>query len=231
MIDYTRLAFIFDMDGTLVDNMRYHTMAWQKMLDENGIEAQAGEFLVNTAGKTNREIVPTIFPGASPAKIKRLSDRKEELYRELFAPELKPVAGAVNFLHHSRELGINLAVSTAAPPANVEFVLDGLDLRRYFRVITSASDVSHGKPHPEIFLRSAELLQVPASRCLVFEDALNGFEAAFRAGMRSIGVTTVNSAETITQQPSVVAAIEDFSGLDAQETAARYILEPAVPIF
>ncbi len=231
MIDYTEFAFIFDMDGTLVDNMRYHTMAWQKMLDENGVRARAGDFLVNTAGKTNREIVPSIFPDADSDEVARLGDRKEELYRELFAPNLRPIAGAVEFLTRSEAAGIRLAVSTAAPPANVEFVLDGLDLRRFFRVVTSASDVKHGKPHPDLFLRSAEILRVPANRCLVFEDALNGFEAAFRAGMRSIGVTTVNSIETITSQPSVVAAIEDFSGLDAQEVVSRYILEAAVPTF
>lgn len=231
MIDYTQLAFIFDMDGTFVDNMRYHTMAWQKMLDENGITARATDFLVNTAGKTNREIVPTIFPDADAKEIARLGDRKEELYRELFAPNLRPIAGAVDFLQRSQDLGINLAVSTAAPPANVEFVLDGLDLRRFFRIVTSASDVEHGKPHPDLFLRSAEMLGVAPSYCLVFEDALNGFEAAFRAGMRSIGVTTVNSAEIIAEQPSVVAAIKDFLNIDAQETATHYILEAAVPTY
>ncbi|HNU06535.1 MAG TPA: HAD family phosphatase [Pyrinomonadaceae bacterium] len=231
MIDYKEFAFIFDMDGTLVDNMRYHTMAWQKMLDENGIKARASDFLINTAGKTNREIVPTIFPNAGPEEIARLGDRKEELYRELFAPNLRPIAGAVEFLESSRDIGINLAVSTAAPPANVAFVLDGLDLRRYFREVTNSADVKHGKPHPDLFLRSAEMLGIVPARCLVFEDALNGFEAAFRAGMRSIGVTTVNSAETIAAQPSMIATIDNFLEIDAQETAARYILEAAVPNF
>jgi beta-phosphoglucomutase family hydrolase len=216
-------AFIFDMDGTLVDNMRFHTEAWGKMLEENGIEMNAHDFLVKTAGKTNREILPTVFGEISDERIESLGARKETLYRELFLPERRVVEGALEFLEEARSLGVKMAVATAAPVGNMEFILDGLDLRRFFGAITTADDILSGKPDPEIFLVSAEKLGVEPQNCLVFEDAIGGFEAAHRAGMRSIGIATVNPIEAILKLDSVVEAHADFSGLSVQELIARYV--------
>ncbi len=176
-------AFIFDMDGTLVDNMHFHTEAWGKMLAENGVEMNAHDFLVKTAGKTNREILPGVFGEISDERIAELGERKETLYQELFLPHRKALKGAIEFLEEVRSLGVKMAVATAAPNVNVEFILDGLDLRRFFDAITTAADITNGKPDPEIFLKSAEKLGVEPQNCLVFEDAVGGFEAAHAAGM------------------------------------------------
>ena len=223
MNNYNTRAFIFDMDGTLVDNMRFHGEAWRKMLLENGIEADAHEFLIKTAGKTNREIIPNFFQDTTEEKLLELGLRKETIYRELFLPERKAIDGAVEFLEAAQKLGVKMAVATAAPPANMEFILDGLDLRKYFAAITTAADVSHGKPNPEVFLKSAGKLGVSPQNCLVFEDAINGFEAAHRAGMKSIGIATVNSIEDILDCASVVEAHGDFVDLNAQKLIEQYI--------
>ena len=223
MIDYTNFAFIFDMDGTLVDNMRFHTEAWGKMLAENGVEMNAHDFLVKTAGKTNREILPTVFGAISDERILELGNRKESLYQELFLPQRKTVDGAFEFLEAAQKLGVKMAVATAAPVMNVEFILDGLDLRRFFDAITTAADVSEGKPNPEIFLKSAEKLGVEPQNCLVFEDALGGFEAAHRARMKSIGISTVNSTEDILKCGSVVEAHQDFSNLKPQNLIKKHL--------
>ncbi|HLM62599.1 MAG TPA: HAD family phosphatase [Pyrinomonadaceae bacterium] len=223
MIDYFTRAFIFDMDGTLVDNMRFHGEAWKAMLLENGIETDTHAFLVKTAGKTNREIIPNFFKDATEERLLELGLRKETIYRELFLPERRPIAGAIEFLETAKSLGVKMAVATAAPIANMEFVLDGLNLRRFFDAITTAADVSNGKPNPEVFLKSAEKLGVEPKNCLVFEDALNGFEAALRAGMKSIGIATVNSIEDILQLPSVVEAERDFSNLKPVELIEKYL--------
>lgn len=221
--DFSKYGFIFDMDGTLVDNMRFHMRAWTAMLAENGIENDGRDFLVNTAGKTNREIIPQFFPNVSDADLKRLGDRKEELYRALFKPELRAIAGAVAFLEESKKLGIKMAVATAAPVENMEFILDGLDLRKYFHAITTAADVQNGKPDPEVFLISAEKLGVETQYCIVFEDALNGFEAAKRAGMSSVGIATVNSIDEILALPLILDARSDFCDLDPQELIAGFV--------
>lgn len=223
MIDYSTRAFIFDMDGTLVDNMRFHGEAWQRMLLENGIETDANQFLVKTAGKTNREIIPSFFKEATEEKLLELGLRKEIIYREIFLPERKAIKGAEEFMQTAKTLGVKMAVATAAPVANVEFVLDGLNLRRFFDVITTAADVSNGKPDPEVFLKSAEELGVDPKNCLVFEDAVNGFEAAHRAGMKSIGIATVNSIEDILKLDSVVEARTHFGELNPQELIGKYL--------
>jgi beta-phosphoglucomutase family hydrolase len=223
MVEYNNFAFIFDMDGTLVDNMHVHTESWGKMLAENGVEFNAHDFLVKTAGKTNREIIPTIFPNITEERITELAHRKESLYRELFLPFRKPVEGLIEFLQSSKNLGINMAVATASAKPNVEYILDGLDLRKFFDAVTTAEEVTNGKPHPEFFLKSAEKIGVKPHNSIVFEDALGGFEAAHRAGMKSIGIATVNSIEFILEQNSVVEAHNNFINLNPQELINKYL--------
>jgi beta-phosphoglucomutase family hydrolase len=223
MIDYSTRAFVFDMDGTLVDNMRFHGEAWKAMLLENGIETDAHKFLVKTAGKTNREIIPNFFKEATEERLLELGLRKETIYRELFLPERRAIEGAIEFLEAAKTLGVKMAVATAAPVANMEFVLDGLDLRKFFDAITTAADVSHGKPNPEVFLKSAKKLGIKPRNCLVFEDAINGFEAAHRAGMKSIGIATVNSVEDILRLDSVVEAHDNFSEMDPQALIEKHL--------
>ena len=221
-MNYSERGFIFDMDGTLVDNMRFHTEAWRTLIEENGYEFNERKFLVETAGQTNREIIPSVFGALSSDRLTELAVRKEELYREAYLPHRKPVAGLVEFLDAARELGIKMAVSTAASPANMAFILDGLDLRKYFGAITTAADVKRGKPDPEIFLLSAANVGVEPKHSIVFEDAFFGFEAAKRAGMKAIGITTVNSREEIMNSEGVVEAHEDFRGLDPGEIVRKY---------
>jgi beta-phosphoglucomutase family hydrolase len=220
---YENRAFIFDMDGTLVDNMRFHTEAWRTLIEENGYEFEERRFLVETAGQTNREIIPGVFGAMSNERLSELALRKEELYREAYLPHRKPVEGLVEFLDAARDLGIRMAVSTAASPANMAFILDGLELRKYFGAITTAADVKRGKPDPEIFLISAANVGVEPQNSMVFEDAFFGFEAAKRAGMQSIGLTTVNSAEDIMRTGTVVEVHSDYSSMRPDELIAKYL--------
>lgn len=231
MIDYTQFAFIFDMDGTLVDNMRFHGQAWQQMLLENGVVEDAHEFLVKTAGKTNREIIPAFFPEADEEKLLALVLRKETLYRELFLPHRKVVAGAVEFLNAAKDLGIRMAVATAAPVENMKFILDGLDLRKFFDAVTTAEDVSHGKPHPEVFLKSAKKLGVDPKNSIVFEDALNGFDAASRAGAKSVAVTTVHKKDALKDIAGLVEIIDDFESISPEALISKHLaFEAAINI-
>ena len=219
---YTDKAFIFDMDGTLVDNMRFHTEAWRTLIEENGLPFDEHKFLVETAGQTNREIIPGVFGAMSNERLSELALRKEELYRERYLPHRTPVPGLVEFLEASDDLGIKMGVATAASPANMAFILDGLDLRRFFQALTTAADVKRGKPDPEIFLLSAERLGVAPADSLVFEDAFFGFEAARSAGMRAIGLATVNGAEVIMQTGSVVEVHADYTEMRPDELIAKY---------
>jgi beta-phosphoglucomutase family hydrolase len=223
MNDFSSRAFIFDMDGTLIDNMRYHTDAWRTLLEENGFDFNERKFMVETAGQTNREILPGIFGELTEARLGQLAKRKEELYREEYLPHRKPLGGLVDFLEASKKLGVKLAVSTAASPPNMEFILDGLDLRKYFSVVTTAADVKKGKPDPETFLISAKHLGVEPKNSIVFEDAFGGFEAARRAGMTVVGLTTVNSAADIFKCGKVAEAHSNFTTLIPRDLVEKYI--------
>ncbi len=223
MIDYTQFAFIFDMDGTLVDNMYFHTEAWVDFFGELGMEVDSDDFLRKTAGKTSLEIFRGIFGDKlEDAKLIEYGNRKDAIYRENFLPHRKVVDGLIEFLDESQRLGIKMAVATAAPISNMEFILDGLDLRKYFDAITTAADVKNGKPDPEVFLVSAQKLGVSPSNSIVFEDAIGGFEAANRAGMKSIGIATVNSIEDILRLDSVVEAHADFVKMNSKDLIERY---------
>lgn len=224
-MNYESRAFIFDMDGTLVDNMRFHTEAWRTLIEENGYEFNERKFLVETAGQTNREIIPSVFGSVSNERLNELALRKEELYREVYIHHRKPVAGLIDFLDAATELGIKMAVATAASPPNMAFILDGLDLRKYFGAITTAADIKRGKPDPEIFLLSAERLGVEPMDSVVFEDAFFGFEAAKRAGMKAIGITTVNSDDETMRSEGVVEAYPDFREIDPEVIVRKYTAE------
>jgi beta-phosphoglucomutase-like phosphatase (HAD superfamily) len=104
-------------------------------------------------------------------------------------------------------------VATAAPTENIDFTLDGLDLRKQFDAIAGAADVARGKPHPDVFLLAAERRR-PAEHSIVFEDAPLGVEAARRAGMRAVVLTTTLPAEAFAEFDNVIAVVRDFSELD-----------------
>lgn len=207
-------AFIFDMDGTLVDNMSFHFEAWIEYLTELGTNPDPRTFMELTAGKINPEIF-RMFLGAdlTDDQITFHAAKKEDRYRRLYLPHMRPMPGLVKFLEQARAAGMLLGVATAANWENVEFVLQGIGLRDAFDTIVTADDITRGKPDPEIFLIAAQRLGVPPARCLVFEDSLMGIEAAHRAGMDSVALTTSITAQKVTNLTGVKLSAGDYSAL------------------
>jgi beta-phosphoglucomutase family hydrolase len=210
-------AFAFDMDGTIVDNMAFHTQSWITFFERRGRAIDADEFFRATAGRQGQEIIRH-YLGAdlSDEEVGSLNHEKESVYRELYAPHRKTVAGFDALIEHAKARGIALAVATAAPPANIEFTLDGLGLRRHFDAIVGAADVPRGKPHPDVFLKAAEAAGSAPAHCIVFEDAPLGVEAARRAGMRAVVVTTTLPASAFAEFDNIVAIVNDFTVLDVE---------------
>ncbi|MBU0492879.1 MAG: HAD family phosphatase [Chloroflexi bacterium] len=207
-------AFILDMDGTIVDNIPFHLQSWLALLTELGVSISEDEFMRRMIGKTNAETLHEMVDPAMPAgQLAEYAERKEALYRELFRPHLRLVPGLDEFLRAARDLGVPMAVATSAPPPNISFVLEGLDIAGYFQAVIGADRVPRGKPHPDMFLAAAEALSAAPARCLVFEDALMGLEAARRAGMPSVAVATTLDARELADVPGVVQVIGDFTGL------------------
>jgi beta-phosphoglucomutase family hydrolase len=214
-------AFIFDMDGTIVDNMAFHTKSWIAFFQRRGRDIDADEFFRTTAGRQGKEIIRSHFGADLPDdEVLVLNHEKEAVYRELYEPHRKTVAGFDQLIEEAKARGVTLAVATAAPNANIEFTLDGLDLRRHFDAVVGAADVPRGKPHPDVFLEAAERCGAAPEHCVVFEDAPLGVEAARRAGMRAVVLTTTLPAAAFAGFDNVIRIVSDFSELTIDDLFA-----------
>ena len=208
----SRRALIFDMDGTIVDNMAFHTQSWLEFFRRRGHVIDPDAFFLDTAGRQGHEIMRS-YLGEDVDHV-TLNAEKEALYRELYAPHLATVPGFDLLIAKAAAAGIKLVVGTAAPNENIVFTLDGLDLRARFDAIVGAGDVARGKPNPDVFLAGAEKVGVLPANCIVFEDAPLGVEAARRAGMRAVVLTTTLPASAFAQFDNVIRIASDFSELD-----------------
>lgn len=199
------LAIILDMDGVIIDSNPAHREAWRIYNRRFGIETDEAMHQ-RMYGKRNDEIVKDFFgPHLTADQVFAHGAAKEQLYRELMADEIgaRLVPGVREFLQ--RHAGSPIALATNAEPANVDFLLDAADLRRYFRVVVDGHQVQKPKPHPEIYLRAADLLATAPRDCIVFEDSLAGLQAARAAGTRTVGVMTTHAA-----LPDADLAVDNF---------------------
>lgn len=199
------LALIFDMDGVLIDSNPLHAATWLEYLASENIPHQDIESWMQ--GKRNDEIMRRLLgPSATAEEVHRHGAAKESLYRRRMAPQveahLMPGLRALlaDFDHLPYGLGTN------AEPANVEFLLDGAGLRARFAAVVDGHQVAHPKPAPDIYLRVAELLGVPATACVIFEDSPSGVRAAIAAGATVVGVD--RSGATV---PHAHLSISDFN--------------------
>jgi beta-phosphoglucomutase len=211
----TRPAFIFDMDGTIVDNMAFHTRSWLEFFARRGKEYEAEAFFRETAGAQGREILRArLGADVTDEEIAALAAEKDALYREMYGPHRRAIQGFDDFVTQADARGVALAVATSAPPKNIVFTLDELDLRRHFAAVVGAADVKQGKPHPDVFLKAAEQLGADPADCIVFEDAPLGVEAARRAGMRAVVITSTLPADAFAEFDNVVRIVGDYDELD-----------------
>jgi beta-phosphoglucomutase len=210
-----RTAFIFDMDGVLVDNMRMHAQSWVELFRDYGLEGLDPErYLVETAGMKGLDVLRYFLdPEITVAEAEHLTELKDIIYRVMSRQAILPMDGLIPFLDESRREGTLLGIGTGAGARNIAYVLGLLGIEEKFQAVIGAHQVRHGKPSPETFLKVAELLETPPSSCIVFEDALPGVEAAKRAGMKCVAVTTTNSAEAFMEFDNVMLSIENFTGL------------------
>ncbi len=205
-------GFIFDMDGTMIDNMRFHTEAWVKLLAESDLELDVEDFIRHSSGKPTHELLREMFGDRmSEEERRQFAKRKEVLYRDIYRPHLTPIGGLISFLTQAKEQGIPLALASSARKANIDFILRGLGLEGAFQVVVDSSEVKKGKPDPEMFLLAALRLHLPPNRCVVFEDSIAGIQAARGAGMNTVVIATQLSESDARQFPNVIAFLDHYS--------------------
>lgn len=205
---FSPTAVIFDIDGTIVDNMHLHAEAFGVFAERHGLPPLTQADRARLDGRRNSEIFPILFKReVSRDEWLAYEEEKEGLYRELSRGRLTPMKGLHRLIDEVKAHGLPLALATSAPKLNVEHTLRELDLAAAFPVIVRGDEVARGKPAPDVFIEAARRLNVPSEECLVFEDAPMGIEAAHAAGMRVVALTTSFPAahwSALDQPPTLV---------------------------
>ncbi len=182
---------VFDLDGTLTDNMPVHMQAFEAFAARHGLAPLSPDETARLHGKRNRDILPVLFRRElAPEVVQALSDEKEAEYRDLSRGRLSPLPGLVELLDALDRHGLPAAIATAAPAPNVPHTLGELGLAARLAHVVRADEVPRGKPYPDVFLAAAKLIGVAPGECLAFEDAPMGLLAARAAGMTCVAVTT-----------------------------------------
>ena len=203
---------VFDWDGVIIDSSVHHEESWERLAKETGYELPPGHFKKGF-GMKNEFIIPNLLKWTSdPTLIEQLSLMKEALYREIVVEwGLKPLPGVVEWLNELRAHQIPCAIGSSTHRLNIETGLKLIGLKHCFRSVVTAEDVSHGKPDPEVFLVAASRISVPPERCVVFEDAFVGIEAAHRGGMKVVAVATTNPIETLQSADIAVHRLDELT--------------------
>jgi beta-phosphoglucomutase family hydrolase len=200
---------IWDMDGVIVDTGEYHFPAWVTAFAEREVPFTKKQFR-DTFGMNNAGILEVIMgTDLEPALVAEISERKETLFRRAVKGHASLLPGVEGWLAQIKAWGYKQAIASSAPPANIDALVDELDIRKYFNAVVSGFDLQ-GKPDPAVFLKAANTIGVPPEGCIVIEDAVAGVEGARREGMKCIAVTTTNPEEKLEGADKVVDGLDEM---------------------
>lgn len=208
-------AALFDMDGTLVDNTLAHMRAFEIFCARYGVTGWK-EKLSQAFGMGNDDIMRLIMPAELIRErgLASLAEEKEAIYREIYAPEIRPVEGLVPLLESLRAAGVRCAVGSSGCRANVDFVLEKCRIGEFFDARISGDRVTRCKPDPEIYLTAAAALGMVPAECVVFEDAKAGIESARRAGVGCVvALATTLPREVLERETDADVIGETFADL------------------
>ncbi|CAA7390267.1 HAD family hydrolase [Chryseobacterium fistulae] len=206
-------AIIFDMDGTLVDNIPYHEDSWILFLKEYGINIEPEHFASQNHGTLNEMIVRFFGSDISKEKMYDLGLKKEDAYQNLYRNHIKEVNGLTYFLQKLNQKQKKVGLATMGIPSSIDFILNGLHIKRFFQQITGGVEVVKGKPDPEIFLKTLEKLQIEGKDSIAVEASIGGIKAALAAGIKVMGITTTHSKEELLDN-GCFQVIDDYSHIE-----------------
>ncbi|MCA0363296.1 MAG: HAD family phosphatase [Bacteroidetes bacterium] len=191
-------AVIFDMDGVICHTNPFHSIAFKRFFEKRNLFPTEEEFSQHMYGKSNSYILSHFLGRKIERKeFDELEYEKESLFREIYAENIKEIDGFMTFLKALKEAGFLTGVATSAPRANLDLIMKGLGFEYMMESIMASENVTHHKPHPEVYLQSADNLGVKPSECVVFEDSYSGVSAGINAGMRVVGVLSSHKPEEL----------------------------------
>ena len=198
-------AVIFDLDGTLLDNNEYHLKTWKHYLKEEGIDISDENYNAHVNGRTNKDAIEYIYGRKmSDAEAMEYTLEKEAIYREIYQPHIKPVEGVIPFLELLDRKGIPIGMATSGIQVNIDFMFEHIPIKKYFKVIVHSAHIKNGKPHPEIYLKAASLLNIAPENCLVFEDSAVGIQSGKAAGMKVIAIDTTQPHHELKEADRII---------------------------
>jgi beta-phosphoglucomutase len=217
-------AVIFDMDGVLVDSNPYHLAKWVDFLDHHQISYKEEELPELILGMRNDTAFHHFLgPDLTPEESRRLSEEIEETFRRVFKPHAKPLPGLDPLIKECHAAGIPMAVASSAVKTNIEFVVDALGYRRYFRTLVSGDEVTHAKPDPEIYLKAADHLGIDPADAVAFEDSYVGIGAVKNAGMKCVAIASTFPIEKLTPLADLV--IPGFEDMNLAKLRTLFVVE------
>lgn len=211
---FSNYCVIFDMDGVLADTGPIHFDSWVKMATEIGMEFTRDMFEQTFGQQSNTITRKLVGPDVDNSLVEYWGNLKEQYYREMVKEKLTPLPGAVRIIKELKIEGFKLAIGSSGPPENVELLLTSLEIKDYFDIIITAAEVRKGKPEPDVFLIAAKSLNINPENCLVIEDAPVGIEAANRAGMISIAITTTHTKEELLGAQLIIKDLTEINVVD-----------------
>ena len=217
-------AVIFDMDGVLVNSNPYHLAKWVDFLDHHKINYKEDELPELILGKRNDTAFKYFLgPDLTPEETKRLSEEIEETFRRVFKPHARPLPGLDALIKECHSAEIPMAVASSAVRANIEFVVDALGYRPYFRTMVSGDEVTHAKPDPEIYLKAADHLGIDPADAVAFEDSYVGIGAVKNAGMKCVAIASTFPIERLV--PLADLAVPSFEDIRLERLRALFVAE------
>lgn len=210
-------AFVFDMDGVLIDSHPAHLAAWRDFLASEGVSIAESELAFVLEGRTRSEILRKFLGNLSEEELQMYGRRKDEIFRSV-EHQILPVPGAVPFLNSLSSRNAKLAVATSGSEIRALATIERLGLGGRFEVVVTAADVTVGKPDRAVYQLACDRLGVSSQSAVAFDDALAGVQAACAAGMRCVGVATNGSAEKLLSA-GAEAVIPDFACPEFQALA------------
>jgi beta-phosphoglucomutase len=205
------IAVVFDMNGVIIDDERIHQASWRQYCQKHGFHLTEEDFTHNVFGRTEKDTFEYLYGRTiTSGELEAFSNERVDTAIALFKPQIKLADGLKKLLVELSDLSIPLAIATSSRRRYFRFIMEALDIGKFFKGAVTAEDIVKGKPDPEVYLKAAQLLGVPPQNCEAVEDTLSGIKSARAAGMQVTALASTHSADELQVADRVIGTFKDI---------------------